>query len=257
MLFQKPPLFDERTVEENALFGLLRREDSLKARQRVKQLAQIFDLEDQFLKQEVGLLSGGERQRAAFIRAFANAKRIMLLDEPIHSAFDLHHRRVLLSALKECARKENLTTILVTHEYDEAAYLADMVVVLTNGESSSDTLREMYEAPNSLNVARILGYGNQMEADIMLDGDLRSQKCPVRISGTLKRYRNAAWAFFRPECVEVIRDGLGFTVTSVTFEGVCNRVVLRTQRGDGTIEAVVPEEKRFVIDEVVGASSTP
>lgn len=253
MLFQKPPLFDERTVEENALFGLLRREPLLKARQRVKQLAEIFDLE-QFLKQAVRTLSGGERQRAAFIRAFANAKQIMLLDEPIHSAFDLHQRRVLLAALKECARKENLTTILVTHDYDEAAYLAEMVIVLTNGKSSRNTLREMYEAPSNLNVARILGYGNQVEAQVVLDRDRLAQECPVTISGTVKRCQSAAWAFFRPESVEVIEGGMGFTVMSVIFGGVFSRVVLRTQYGNGLIEAVVREGATFSVDEVVGAS---
>lgn len=255
MLFQEPPLFDEKTVEENALFGLLRRGDQQKARQRVEQLAEVFDLEE-FLRQRVKPLSGGERQRAAFIRAFANAKKIMLLDEPIHSAFDLHQRRVLMGAIKECAHKADISTVVVTHDLDEAAHFADKVLVLVNGESSSNTLREMYESPISLNVARILGYGNEVEADVLLDGNRLAQECPLRIFGTLRKHGNPAWAFFRPENVEVIRDGaaLGFTVESVVFSGASNRLVLRAQHGNRSIEAVVPADKEYSCGDVVAVS---
>ena len=253
MLFQKPPFFEEKTVEENALFGLLKHKNRVDAIQRIRHLAEIFDAVS-FLKSPVGTLSGGERQRAAFIRLFANARSIMLLDEPIHSAFDLHQRRVLLTALKECANDEQLTTIVVTHEYDEAAYLSNNVLILTDGESSAGSLREMYESPNNLNVARILGYGNQIDARVMLDRDRRAQDCPIRITGTLKNYRDAEWAFFRPESIDVSRDGNGFVVTSVTFEGVSNRVSLRAQHNNRSIEAIVHEDAHIMVGEEVAAA---
>jgi spermidine/putrescine transport system ATP-binding protein len=253
MLFQKPPFFEEKTVEENALFGLQRGKDRVDAIQRIKHLAEVFDAVS-FLKARVGTLSGGERQRAAFIRSFANARKIMLLDEPIHSAFDLHQRRVLLTALKECSNYEQLTTIVVTHEYDEAAYLSNNVLVLTNGESSTNSLREMYEDPMDLNVARILGYGNQVEARVMLDLDRRAQESPIRISGTLKNDREAEWAFFRPESVDVSKDGNEFVVTSVTFEGVFNRVMLRARHSNTSIEAIVPEATHLAVGQEVSAA---
>lgn len=252
MLFQKPPLFDEKTVEDNSLFGLLNRKNRETARQQVRQLAEMFDFEN-FLKKKIKTLSGGERQRAAFIRAFANAKKIMLLDEPIHSAFDLHQRRLLMRAIKECARKENLTTIVVTHEYDEAAYLADEVLVLVDGESSGNTLREMYESPNNRNIAQILGYGNEIEAETILDDNLRAQKCPLRISGTLRNHKNASCAFFRPESVEVDSTGLGFIVESVIFSGAFNRLVLRAQHEDMLIEAIVSANEDYVCGDKVAA----
>lgn len=251
MLFQKPPFFEEKTVEENALFGLARR-NRVAAIQRIKELAEIFDAVS-FLKAPVRTLSGGERQRAAFIRAFANARKIMLLDEPIHSAFDLHHRRVLLMALKECSNREQLTTIVVTHEYDEAAYLSNNVLVLTNGESSSGSLRDMYESPDSLNVARIFGYGNQVDARILFDRDRRAQECPVRIQGTLRNYSNAEWAFFRPDSVTVGTAADGFVVASVTFEGVFNRVALRAQHSNKLIEAIVTDSNHLNVGQEVAA----
>lgn len=250
MLFQKPPLFDEKTVEENALFGM-RRKSRVAAAQRVRELADIFD-SLLFLKKRVGSLSGGEKQRAAFIRAFANAREIMLLDEPIHSAFDLHHRRVLLAAIKECAQREHLTMIVVTHEYDEAAYLTDDVLVLNDGEASSGLLRDMYESPNNLNIAHIFGHGNEVDAQILFDRDLRAQECPLNIQGTLKNYSNAASAFFRPDNVTV-SSGIGFVVTSIVFEGPFNRIVLRGVHHDRLIEALIPESNQIEIGQEVAA----
>lgn len=252
MLFQKPPLFDEKTVEENALFGV-RRKDRFAAVQRVRDLAEIFDSLS-FLKTTVGSLSGGERQRAAFIRAFANAREIMLLDEPIHSAFDLHHRRVLLTALKDCAQRQNLTMIVVTHEYDEAAYLSNDVLILTDGEASSGLLRDMYESPANLNIAHIFGHGNQVDASTIFDVNRRAQQCPVTIHGTLMNHTNAAWAFFRPDNVAVLPSGFGFIVASITFEGPFNRIVLRSVHQKTLIEAIVPESSHFNINQEVAAA---
>lgn len=251
MLFQKPPLFDEKTVEENALFGL-KLKNRVSGAQRVRELAVIFDSLS-FLKARVGTLSGGERQRAAFIRAFANAREIMLLDEPIHSAFDLHHRRVLLAALKECAERQHLTTIVVTHEYDEAAYLSNDVLVLTDGEASSGLLRDMYDSPDNLNIAHVFGHGNQIDARIIFDQDRRAQECPVILRGTLKNDSNAEWAFFRPDHVTVSSDGMGFVVASITFEGPVNRIALRGVHHNTLIEAIVAASNHFKIDQQVGA----
>lgn len=250
MLFQKPPLFDEKTVEENALFGVGRKE-RVAAAQRVRDLAEIFDSLS-FLKARVGSLSGGERQRAAFIRAFANAREIMLLDEPIHSAFDLHHRRVLLAAIKECAQRQRLTAIVVTHEYDEAAYLSNNVLILIDGEASSGLLRDMYESPANLKVAHIFGHGNQVDARIIFDGNRRAQECPITIRGTLKNYSNAEIAFFRPDHVAVSTSGIGFVVASITFEGPFNRITLRGVHHNTSIEAIV-ESNQFKVDQEVAA----
>jgi spermidine/putrescine transport system ATP-binding protein len=256
MLFQKPALFDNLTVKENALIGLLRREEISIAHQKVDDLANAFDFK-QFLNRKVSTLSGGEKQKAAFIRTFANAKEIMLLDEPIHSAFDLHHRRGILQTLKECAQQSNITTIIVTHELEEAAYLSDEVLIIVNGYSSSGSLSKMYIRPEDHVVARVLGYGNEIEAHILFDKH-HEHNCPIRIKGNYFRKYNdkkAKCAFFRPNGVKLI-NGIDFVIESVDFLGTFIRIMLRPNNdnyGGKSIEAAIPlyDEKSYNVGDEV------
>ena len=90
-----------------------------------------------------------------------------------------------------------------------------------------------------------MGYGNQVDAGIFLDPNRLAQECPLRISGTLRNCPNAAHAFFRPESVEVVPDGIEFVVVSEIFAGAFNRLVLRTVHSDRTVEVLVSADKSF------------
>jgi ABC-type sulfate/molybdate transport systems ATPase subunit len=104
-----------------------------------------------------GDISGGERQRVALARALGRSPRVLLLDEPL-SALDTHTRAVVRGELYELLREERLPTIVVTHDFDDAAALADRVGVIVDGRLlQQGTPAELLRAPASTFVASFTG----------------------------------------------------------------------------------------------------
>ena len=123
LVFQEYALFPHLSVERNVAFGARRgRTGDVLERLRIAQLA----------REPVGALSGGERQRVALARALARAPNVLLLDEPM-SALDPHTRAAVRTELYELLRELGLPTLLVTHDFEDAAALADRVGVLAAG----------------------------------------------------------------------------------------------------------------------------
>jgi molybdate transport system ATP-binding protein len=120
-VFQEYALFPHLTVEQNVAFGG-GRSDHLLSRLQIEQLA----------KAKPADLSGGERQRVALARALARDPRVLLLDEPM-SALDPHTRGSVRAELHDLLRELALPTLLVTHDFEDAAALADRVGVLVDG----------------------------------------------------------------------------------------------------------------------------
>lgn len=115
-------------------------------------------------------LSGGQQQRVSLARALAPGPEVVLLDEPF-SALDAPVRLELRRELRALQHRSGLSTVLVTHDPEEAAYLADEVVVLTDGlVLQSGPVRDVYRRPCSLEVARLLGMQNAAEGEIGADG---------------------------------------------------------------------------------------
>ncbi|MGZ4382463.1 MAG: ABC transporter ATP-binding protein, partial [Gaiellaceae bacterium] len=119
MLFQDYALFPHLTVEQNVAFGGRRLVPELLARLRISHLA----------KARPSQLSGGERQRVALARALAREPKVLLLDEPL-AALDAHTRSVVRVELGELLDELGLPTLLVTHDFEDAAALAGRVGVL-------------------------------------------------------------------------------------------------------------------------------
>jgi molybdate transport system ATP-binding protein len=120
-VFQEYALFPHLTVAQNVTFGG-GRADGLLRRLRIEQLANAKPAE----------LSGGERQRVALARALAREPRVLLLDEPM-AALDPHTRGRVRAELHDLLRELGLPTLLVTHDFEDAAALADRVGVLVDG----------------------------------------------------------------------------------------------------------------------------
>jgi molybdate transport system ATP-binding protein len=120
LVFQEYALFPHLTVERNVAFG--GRVDGLLERLRIDHLA----------RAKPGDLSGGERQRVALARALARRPKVLLLDEPM-SALDPHTRGEVRAELHVILRDLGLPTLLVTHDFEDAATLADRVGVLVEG----------------------------------------------------------------------------------------------------------------------------
>jgi molybdate transport system ATP-binding protein len=135
-VFQEYALFPHLSVERNVAFGG-GRADGLLERLRIAHLA----------KARPGELSGGERQRVAVARALARGPRVLLLDEPM-AALDPHTRAVVRTELHDVLRDADLPTLLVTHDFEDAAALADRVGVLSDGRLRQlGTAAELVGAP--------------------------------------------------------------------------------------------------------------
>jgi ABC-type Fe3+/spermidine/putrescine transport system ATPase subunit/ABC-type sulfate transport system permease component len=117
-------------------------------------------------------LSGGQRQRTSLARALAGDPRVVLLDEPF-SALDAPVRAELRREFRRLQRDVNLSTVLVTHDPEEAAMLADEIMVVSDGQVlQSGSCREVYRRPASVNIGRLLGIDNLFEGVAGADGML-------------------------------------------------------------------------------------
>jgi molybdopterin-binding protein len=123
LVFQEYALFPHMSVRQNVRYGGPNRVDEYLERFRISHLA----------KARPGELSGGERQRVALARALARNPGVLLLDEPL-SALDAHTKIAVRGELQELLRELGLPTLLVTHDYEDAAALADLVGVIVQGE---------------------------------------------------------------------------------------------------------------------------
>ena len=165
-VFQNYALFPHLTVRENVAFGLEVRHVKRKAvRERVDALlerVQLSRLADRLPRQ----LSGGERQRTAFARALAVEPEVLLLDEPF-GALDAGVRRELRDWLTLLHDEFPLTTLLVTHDRDEALELSEHVVVIVGGAVvQTGSPEEVWDHPADPRVASLLGLGALVPASV-------------------------------------------------------------------------------------------
>jgi len=149
LVFQEYALFPHLSVRANVAFGASDpgRIDEVIERLRISRLA----------GERPGRLSGGERQRVALARAIAREPRVLLLDEPL-SALDAHTRDAVRGELRDLLAELKLPTILVTHDFEDAAALADRVGVMVAGRLLQvGTASELVAAPADPFVARFTG----------------------------------------------------------------------------------------------------
>ena len=143
MVFQGYTLFPWRTVLENVMFGLeMRGLGREAAREQAMEWVEIVGLR-KFEGAYPHQLSGGMKQRVAIARALANRPRILFMDEPF-AALDAQTRAQMQSYLLELWRQIDITIVFVTHDLDEAVYLADRIVVLGTNPGH---VREVVEVP--------------------------------------------------------------------------------------------------------------
>ncbi len=129
MVFQDYALFPHMSVEKNIIFGINNKPKS-EQQARVKELLSLVGL-DGIEKKYPHQLSGGEQQRVALARSLAPSPKLLLLDEPF-SSLDRSHRNQLVSEVREILKKSKMTSILVTHNEDEANAFADRVGTIKN-----------------------------------------------------------------------------------------------------------------------------
>ncbi len=181
-VFQNYALFPHRTVGDNIAFGLKHRGvDKATAAGRVKRVLDIVRLpgmQDRYPNQ----LSGGQQQRVALARAVVFEPSVLLLDEPL-SALDSNLREEVRVEIKLIQKALGLTTILVTHDQQEALAMSDEVVVMSRGavQQAGDP-RTVYQFPRNRFVANFLGQANGCRG-VLVEPDGTGQEWLVRLEG--------------------------------------------------------------------------
>lgn len=166
MVFQHYALFPHLTVGENVAFGL----ESLGVAgealgRRVAESLALVELAG-FEDRRVSQLSGGQQQRVALARALAPEPRVLLLDEPL-SNLDPSLRERTRRELKAVIQRVGITTILVTHEQEEAFDLGDQVAVLREGRlEQAGTPEELYAMPRTAFVAGFVGRASRVRVEV-------------------------------------------------------------------------------------------
>jgi ABC-type Fe3+/spermidine/putrescine transport system ATPase subunit len=235
LVFQNYALFRHMTVAENIEFALrVRHVRAAERRRRREELLRLVALEgmDERLPAQ---LSGGQQQRVAVARALAHKPEVLLLDEPF-GALDAKIREGLRRTIREVQRELGITTILVTHDQEEAFAMADRIGVMNVGRLLEvGRPHDLYIRPATRFVATFLGAANLILARQTADG----VRCGERLltahgtaSGPVDREREVV-AVVRPEEVEITRSrealasssylGCG-TVKEVLFAGALERI---------------------------------
>ncbi|HVL74132.1 MAG TPA: putative 2-aminoethylphosphonate ABC transporter ATP-binding protein [Beijerinckiaceae bacterium] len=166
IVFQSYALFPNLTVADNVGYGLVnRRRPAAEIRRRVDELLGLVGLGDQGRKYPIQL-SGGQQQRVALARALATSPNLLLLDEPL-SALDAKVRVRLREEIRSLQKRLGVTTVMVTHDQEEALAMADRIVVMNHGVIEQvGTPADIYRVPTTAFVADFVGTMSFLDAQV-------------------------------------------------------------------------------------------
>jgi sulfate transport system ATP-binding protein len=178
-VFQHYAAFKHMTVRENVAFGLkIRKRPKDEVRARVDELLGVVGLSG-YASRYPSQLSGGQRQRMALARALAVEPKVLLLDEPF-GALDANVRADLRAWLRRLHDEVHVTTVLVTHDQEEAMELADKIVVINEGRVEQvGAPRELYDRPANDFVMGFLGPVSRLRGDLVRPHDLVLEAHPA------------------------------------------------------------------------------
>lgn len=231
LVFQSYSLFPHMSAAENVAYGLRIAGSSKSVRtRRATELLEMVGLSEHAAKFP-GQLSGGQQQRVALARALAIEPRVLLLDEPL-SALDAQVRVHLREEIKRIQVQAGTTTLLVTHDQEEALTIADRVGVMLGGQIEQlGTPEQIYSAPHTAFISEFVGAVNRIPATATTGG--------VSVLGKLLKISNpdsapaaasGLEALIRPEDLRLTRqgDGLGI-VESMMLRGPLTSVMVALQ----------------------------
>jgi iron(III) transport system ATP-binding protein len=240
IVFQSYALFPNLTVGANVAYGLVnRRRAKAEINARVQELLSLVGLNDQETKYPVQL-SGGQQQRVALARALATSPGLLLLDEPL-SALDARVRLRLRDEIKDLQRRLGVTTIMVTHDQDEALAMADRIAVMRAGTIEQvGTPFEIYRRPASAFVADFVGTMTFLPAEVTAPRRVRVGAADIELGADVNfRSGSAVRLGLRPEEVRVRNiDGtavnrLAARVAMLDFRGAFCRAHLDLEAAPG------------------------
>ncbi len=234
IVFQSYALFPNLSIVDNVGYGLVNRGwPRAKRRERVAELLALVGLSDQGVKYPIQL-SGGQQQRVALARALATSPSLLLLDEPL-SALDARVRVRLRDEIKALQRRLGITTIMVTHDQEEALAMADRIVVMNQGVIEQvGTPADVYGRPRTAFVADFVGTMTFLDGSLV--GDKRVRIGTIELVSAIDSGLPAGSAIqlgFRPEEVQVrgiagdTPNTLHTTVETLEYLGAFCRATLK------------------------------
>ena len=208
-VFQHYALFRHMTIRQNVAFGLevqKPRPSRQEVRERVDELlglVQLLSHAERYPSQ----LSGGQRQRVALARALAPRPKVLLLDEPF-GALDSTIRDELRTWLRRLHDEVHLTSLLVTHDQQEAFEVSDQVVVLNHGKvEQMGPPQQLYERPATPFVTRFLGSVNVLRVETVLGMDSVEEEAPLSVD--LPGPDGKGTVYVRPHDLDITRERNG------------------------------------------------
>lgn len=203
IVFQEHLLFPHLNVEENICFGLkMAHKPKAYMKKKAEEMLQLVKLPG-INKKYPHELSGGQRQRIALARALAVEPKVLLLDEPF-SSLDPNLKMEMRELTFSLQRKLGITTILVTHDREEAFMYSHKIAIMLNGEIKQfGTSNELYMNPNCMEVANFLGEKNYLHGEIK-NGIFISS---ILQFSTEKEDEKHAVAMIKPEDIKIFPKG--------------------------------------------------
>ncbi len=250
MMFQNYALFPHLSVEKNIAFGIRK----MKKTQRERNVGELLDL--------VGLnshrrkypheLSGGEQQRVALARALAPAPQLLLLDEPF-SSLDTKLRLQLAEETRQVITARGITTLLITHDQEEAFAIADVLGLIDDGRLLQwDKAYDVSHKPASRDVATFIGMGSMLRGRIEHGGQVKTALGGFPVGDGQHREGEEVNVLIRPD--DIIHDdasAMKAVIHKKQFRGA--EFLYQLQLGSGeTIYCFAPSHHNHHIGEAIG-----
>ena len=205
IVFQSYALFPNLSVKNNISFGLkTRKQNKETIDKRVDELLELVGLSDHINKFSAQL-SGGEQQRVALARALAPSPGLLLLDEPL-SALDAKVRQYLRLEIKNLQRQLGVTTIMVTHDQEEALTMADRIILMNNGVIEQEgSPQDLYSKPKTAFSANFIGTTNLFKAKRISDKSIEINGSTLECNENIKD--DLLTVTIRPEDIKIAQNG--------------------------------------------------
>uniref|UniRef100_A0A9E8CU71 ABC transporter ATP-binding protein n=1 Tax=Bosea sp. NBC_00436 TaxID=2969620 RepID=A0A9E8CU71_9HYPH len=263
IVFQSYALFPHYTVEQNIAFGLkMRKQPAGTMSGRVMEMLRLVKLE-KLAARYPRELSGGQQQRVALARALAPQPHLLLMDEPL-SNLDASLRAEVSRDIRLLQRQAGLTSVMVTHDQQEAMSMADRLVVMSGGSVQQiGTPQDLYERPANTFVASFIGASNLLAgvlegSSFVLPGGARlglrrdyGRKGPGTLALRPERLRLTTSEASRPGALEgrvELATYLGSVVEHVVVIGEDLRVIVRGASGAGEEGRVHAPGERVAVE---------
>ena len=250
IVFQSYALFPNLTATQNVAYGL--KGSKFEKGQKAARTQEMLDLVGlgEIGKKYPAQLSGGQQQRVALARALAPSPAMLLLDEPL-SALDAQVRIYLRSEIRDLQQRLQITTIMVTHDQEEALTMADRIILMDAGRIiQCASPQSIYHTPDDTFVAGFIGAMNFLEGwTVINENTLTYGNLTLKtMNGKAKQFQGReSTVTIRPEDIRVLDEAKGgenilFTVVEkIEFRGSSYRLFLRLKVDDPGLDAPVIE----------------